>query len=249
MERSLENKVVVITGGAQGIGYEIASHFLKQHVKTVLILDINETKGVAAVNDLNSEHGDGKANFIKCDVIKDLDEVSKKIFETYGQVDVLVNNAGNLNESSARETLELNAIALMEWTMKFWEQMRKDKGGSGGTIINMGSVYSFLVDPFAVFYKASKFAVQGFTRSLGHEDNYKKFGVRLLVICPGFTHSALTNERLILWKEHESDFQEFIKTQEWQDCKEVGKAAVAVFQNGNSGSSWEIVGGKLNEID
>lgn len=248
MGSNLENKLVVITGGAQGIGYEIASNFLKQRAKTVLILDINEAKGLAAINDLNSEHGKGRADFIKCDVTKDLDEVSKKIFESYGRVDVLVNNAGSVDETSARKTLELNAIALIEWTMKFWEQMRTDKGGSGGTIINVGSIYSFIIDPYLVFYKASKFAVQGFTRSLGHENNYKKFGVRLLVIFPGYTYSPLTERQHLCWDEHSDEFTKFLETQEWQDAQEVGKAAVTIFQDGRSGSSWKIAGGKLSEV-
>lgn len=246
MERSLKCKVAVITGGAEGIGYAIASHILKSQAKTVIILDISEAKGNAAVNNLNSMHGEGKAKFIKCDVTKDLDEVSKNIFEVYKQVDVLVNNAGIVNEGSARKTIEVNTIAVMEWSMKFWEHMRKDNGGNGGTIINIASIYSFIVDPYCVFYKASKFAVQGFTRSLGHEYNYKKFGVRLVVICPGFTYSSLT-ERQLCWAEHSEDFKEYVKTHEWQNPEEVGKAAVSVFQNAESGSSWKIVGGELTE--
>ncbi|KOB52144.1 Alcohol dehydrogenase, partial [Operophtera brumata] len=178
----------------------------------------NEEKGAAAVVDLNSKYGDGKAVFIKCDVTKDLDDVSKKIFETYSQVDVLVNNAGTVDEKSARKTIELNSIALMEWSMKFWEHMRKDKGGLGGTILNIGSIYSFAIDPYVVFYKASKFAVQGFTTSLGHADNYKKFGVRLIIICPGFTYSALT-DRQLCWDEHKEDFAKFVKNEKWQNAE------------------------------
>lgn len=247
MNTDFKNTVTVVTGGAEGIGYEIATKFLEQQAKTVIILDNNETKGAAAVIDLNSKHGNGKAVFIKCDVTTDLDNVSKKIFETYEQVDVLVNNAGTVNEKSVRKTMELNSIALIEWSMKFWEHMRKDKGGNGGTILNIGSIYSTTIDPYLVFYKASKFAVQGFTRSLGHKDNYKKFGVRLIVIYPGFTYSTLTNRQLC-WDEHMEDFEKLVNTAKWQNTEEVGKATIAIFQNGDSGSSWKIVGGELAEV-
>lgn len=247
MDKCLKDKVVVVTGSAEGIGYEIVDKYLTEGAKIVILLDINETKGEEAVSKLTAKHGDGKSVFIKCDVTKDLEEVTKNIFDKYKQVDVLVNNAGIVDEFSARRVMEINSTAVIEWSMKFWEHMRKDKSGHGGTIINIGSMYSYVVDPYLIFYKASKYSVMGFTRALGHADNFEKFGVRVVILCPGFTRTALV-ENPLCWEEQATEFAEFIALQSWQQVEEVGKAAVAIFKAAESGSAWKIIGGVLSEL-
>ncbi|XP_022830858.1 15-hydroxyprostaglandin dehydrogenase [NAD(+)]-like [Spodoptera litura] len=236
MERDPKNKVVVVTGGAGGIGYEIADKFLKYGAKTVIILDLNETLGVEAEQKLNVMHGEGKAVFIKCDVTKDLDKVSQEIFQKY-DVNVLVNNAGVLNEASVRQTLEINLIALIDWSMKFWEHWRTDNGGHGGTIYNVSSIYGYENNPFIVFYKASKSAVLNFTRSLGHPTNYETSGVRVIAICPGFTDTViLTGE---VWDIHNERFQKVMKEEVViQKPERVGEAAVEIFKVANTAETW-----------
>ena len=157
MERDPKDKVVAVTGGARGIGYAIADQFLKHGAKTLIILDIIESVGLEAVTTLNDTYGEDKAIFIKWDVTKDLEKVTEEIFQKY-EVDVLLNNAGVLDENSFRRTLEINCCALVEWSMKFWEYRRKDKGGRGGTIYNVASIYGYQYNPWGVFYKTTKHA-------------------------------------------------------------------------------------------
>lgn len=247
MERILKNKTVVITGGAMGIGYHIADKYLEEGAKTVIILDVNEREGMKSTGGLNAKYGDGKAAFIKCDVTKDLEEVSQKVFNEYKQVDVLVNNAGITSEKSIRKIMEINVIALVEWSMKFFEHMRKDRDGAGGTIINMGSGYSYHVDPYLAFYKATKHAVMGFTRTFGHQDNYQRFGVRAIILCPGLTNTTLGTS-IDVWDEHRDIFPEFVKSQAVQEPEVVGEAAVKIFEDGESGSAWKVFDGKVNEV-
>ncbi|XP_030035308.1 15-hydroxyprostaglandin dehydrogenase [NAD(+)]-like [Manduca sexta] len=247
MERDLKNKVVVITGGAQGIGHAIAIKFLTQSAK-VIILDLNERKGNEVVKTLAAKFGDDRVAFIKCDVTKDLDEVSSKIFKDYKHIDVLVNNAGIANELDLRAILEVNTIAVIEWTMKFREHMRTDKGGKGGTIINMSSLYGYVCDAFLPFYKASKHAVLGFTKTIGHERNYSMTGVRVVAICPGYTKSQLTdnikNKDVKIPEEDKEDYAEYVKTMLWQEVDVVGNATEEVFRVADSGSSWAVIGGQ-----
>ncbi|KAJ8728446.1 hypothetical protein PYW08_016831 [Mythimna loreyi] len=230
------DKVIVVTGGARGLGYEISDQFLQKGAKTLIILDILEDVGVNAVKTLNKKHGEGKAVFIKCDVIKDLEKVSEEIFQKY-QVDVLVNNAGILNEASFRQTIEVNCIAVVEWGMKFWEYMRTDKGGRGGTIYNIASIYGYQYSPWAVYYKTSKYAVVGYTRSLGHPYNYDKSGVRVIAICPGFTDTAILTGNS--WDWQKEDFEKVMQNDVIMQTPEtIGKAAVDIFTFAETGTVW-----------
>ncbi|KAG6461819.1 15-hydroxyprostaglandin dehydrogenase [NAD(+)] [Manduca sexta] len=208
----------------------------------MILLDINQAKGEEAANTLNAKYGK-KAVFIKCDVTKDLDVVFKQIIDTYKNIDVLVNNAGVSDENSATRTISINVAAVMEWGVKFWEHMHKDKGGNGGTIINMGSLAGFLVSPFLIYYGTSKFAVLAFTKSLGHEYNYKRSGVRVVAMCPGFTHTTLTTQQLV-WDEHLDDYNKLRSVFPWQQSEDVAKAAVEVFEKAPSGTAWVINGGQ-----
>lgn len=244
MEKILKNKVVVITGGAAGIGYEIADQYLKKDAKVTILLDIDEKQGTEAAKTLCTKYGANKAVFIKCDVTKDSETVSTKIFDTYNTVDVLVNNAGLHKEKLGKKTIETNVWALIDWSLKFWEHMRTDKNGKGGTIINLASIYGFRVDQYIPIYQASKFAVMGFTKSLGHAYNYERSGVRVVAICPGYTETNLIAEPTTWDDACLADYQTFMKKQLWQKVDSVGKAAVEVFEKANSGTAWVIEGAK-----
>lgn len=244
MARDLKNKTIVITGGAQGIGYSIASKYLEKGAKAVILLDIDAKQGATSVNNLNSKFGNDRADFIKCDVTADLDAVADQIINKYKTVDVLVNNAGILNEFNIKKTIEVNVTAVMEWSVKFFEHMRKDTGGKGGTIINLASIYGFRVDPFIPIYQGSKFAVLGFTKSFGHKLRFEHYGVRIVAICPGFTETVLTSDMKVGHEVLQKDFEKMLEATPWQKIEDVGKAAVDVFEKTESGTAWLIEGSK-----
>ncbi|XP_026753010.2 15-hydroxyprostaglandin dehydrogenase [NAD(+)]-like [Galleria mellonella] len=246
MARNLNNKLAVITGGVQGIGLEITKAFLNKGVKQVILLDVNEKVGAEIVNTLNSAYGENKAVFIKCDITTDLEAVSKLIFDRYKTVDILVNNAGVFCEDNPKKCMAVNATAVIEWTLKFWEHMRKDKGGIGGTILNTGSIYSYRIDPFCAVYRASKFAVLGFTKTLGLEYHYAKSGVRVVAICPGYTRTKIVTATAEQ-EQVQQEYDKFLKTVVWQDPSAVGRAAVEVFERADSGTAWCIEGDRAIE--
>ncbi|XP_075973990.1 15-hydroxyprostaglandin dehydrogenase [NAD(+)]-like [Anticarsia gemmatalis] len=243
MARDLTNKVVVITGGADGIGYEVADKYLQKGAKITILLDINEKLGAEAVKKLTAKHGNNKAVFFKCDVTTDLETVSKKIFSSY-KVDILLNNAGILNDALIKKTIDINVTAVVAFGLKFWEHMRKDNGGNGGTIINLASIYGYRVDQFLPVYQASKFAVMGFTKSLGHAANFQRSGVRVVAICPGFTETKLTEQPVMWDPSQNNEFGKFLKSQAWQQVEAVGNAAVEIYERADSGSAWLIEGGR-----
>ncbi|XP_038212139.1 15-hydroxyprostaglandin dehydrogenase [NAD(+)]-like [Zerene cesonia] len=243
MSYEIKNKIVAITGAASGIGYETAIKFAQKGAKLVLLLDLNEKLGNEAVNTINSKFGSKRAVFYKCDVRTDVETVWKKIIDEYGNVDVLVNSAGVFCEKNTKKTIDINVTALIDWSLKFWECNRKDKSGNGGTIINLASIYGYRVDQYIPIYQASKFAVMGFTRSLGHEYNFNRSGVRVVVVCPGFTETPIVHNIQVWDDVIREEFVGFTETQAWQKPDDVANAIVEVFENAKSGTAWNIEGG------
>ncbi|CAH0397759.1 unnamed protein product [Chilo suppressalis] len=245
MKRNLENKLAVITGGAQGIGYSITDKFLRKGARLVIIIDIDDRQGLASVERLKSKYGVDRAEFIKCDVTTDIDAATRKIFDKHSSIDVLVNNSGILNEFMIQKTVGIDVTALMEWSVMFFERMRMDKGGRGGIVINMASIYGFRVDPFLPIYQGLKFAVIGFTRSFGHPYRYKKFGVRAVAVCSGFTETKSTTDvKVNDDPSFQKDLDGMLKSVPWQQVEAVTNAVVDVFEKGDSGTAWLIEGSK-----
>uniref|UniRef100_A0A2A4JJW8 15-hydroxyprostaglandin dehydrogenase [NAD(+)] n=1 Tax=Heliothis virescens TaxID=7102 RepID=A0A2A4JJW8_HELVI len=220
MDRNPKDKVVVITGAVQGIGYDIANQFLNNGAKTLILLDTNEVAGVAAARKFTEKYGKDKAVFIKCDITKDLEKVSSGILQKY-EVDVLINNAGILDETDVRKTIEINCIALVEWSMKFFEHWRVDRGGRPGRSTGEVEVvlWWYLQCSFNLWIikNGNKYAVMGFTRSLGHPFNYKKTGVRVIAICPGFTEIALLTGKP--WDIHKEESQKYMEEASMQEIR------------------------------
>lgn len=241
----MKNKIVVITGGAHGIGYAIADKYLERGAKVVVIADIDDKQGLTSVQTLNAKHGSNRAEFLKCDVTTDLEPAASRIMKKHKVVDVLVNNAGILNEFNIKRTVGINVTALMEWSVRFFEHMRKDNGGKGGTIINLASIYGYRVDQFLPIYQGSKFAVIGFTRSFGHKYRHERYGVRCVAICPGFTETVLVSSVKVNEDEGlQKDFENMLKHTLWQKVDSVANAAADVMERADSGTAWLIEGAK-----
>lgn len=242
-EREIEGKVVVVTGGACDIGYAIADHFLNNGAKVAILLDIKIEEGIQAEKELNSKYGENKAVFIQCDITVDLKRLSKYILRKFKHVDIFVNNAASVEENEPRKLMLINAVATIEWSIIFFKHMRKDNfRGEGGTIINISSTAAHNIDPLYATYKASKFAILGFSQSLGHKYNYNKYGVRVLTLCPGPTNTTLVNNVYNLYER--KLVEKVIKYYNFatiQSSDNVGRGAVEVFRSSESGKSWDIV--------
>lgn len=249
MNYFLKNKVVIVTGGANGIGYSIVDKYLEQQAKVVLILDIDELEGNEAVQTLTKKYGEGKVDFIKCDVTTDLEHVLKIIMDKYKMVDVLVLNAGMARDEIPRQMIDVLFSSVIEWSLQFSEYMRKDKAGKGGTILINSSIFGFRTAPFSSVYQASKSGVLGFAKSLGHEHNFQKTGIRVVAMCPGITETKLSrplHDPELKNKNPDQELIKFAEAQPWQKVEAVGNAAVEIFEKAKSGTVWVIEGDKLS---
>jgi NAD(P)-dependent dehydrogenase (short-subunit alcohol dehydrogenase family) len=184
---NLNDKVILITGGAQGLG-KATSLILAQAGATVIIGDIQEEKAKVVVDEINSSNG--KAAFYKLDLSdeKNVEDIIDKIKSEYGRLDALVNNAGI---DFTKSILELS---VSEWdsamnvnlrgpflTSKFALPIMAKK--KSGHIINVISTASLRAWTEASVYHASKWGLRGFTQALFTEA--RKFNVKVTGLIAG----------------------------------------------------------------
>ncbi|XP_072931673.1 15-hydroxyprostaglandin dehydrogenase [NAD(+)]-like [Epargyreus clarus] len=222
----------------------MVDNFLERDVKLAIIIDVNEELGLKAIESMSTKYGSDKVVFLKCDVSTNLDETFNIVISKYKFVDILVNNAGISNEKTLKSVIDINLISLMEWSVKFYDYMRQDRGGHGGTIINVASVYGLEITPFAPIYHASKSGVIGFTKSLGHGYNFKKSGVRVVALCPGFTYTQMTANTVLRDDDMLEDFMKLAKSSEWQQVDAVGKGVIEIVEKAESGTIWIVQGSR-----
>ena len=194
----VENKVVVITGSASGIGYEIGKTFAENGSKVVLT-DLNAEgveKAAENLRGLGYEAIGLKADVTSEEDIKNMIETAHK---TYGRVDVLINNAG-LQHVSPIEEFPTAKFELMIKIMltapfiatKYALPIMKEQGF--GRIINVASINGLVGFAGKAAYNSAKHGVIGLTKVAALEA--APFGVTVNAICPGYVDTPLVRGQL-----------------------------------------------------
>lgn len=194
----VENKVVIITGSARGIGFEIGKHFAQDGAKVVLS-DINE-EGVKASAEELKQLG-YEAIGIKADVTSeaDLENLVKVTKDTYGTVDILINNAG-LQHVSPIEDFPTAKFELMQKIMliapfiliKNVFPIMKEQGF--GRIINIASINGLIGFAGKVAYNSAKHGVIGMTKVAALEG--ATHGITVNAIAPGYVDTPLVRGQM-----------------------------------------------------
>ena len=186
---NLENKTVIITGGASGIGYATVEEFIKDGAN-VVVCDIApnapEFKGAK----------DGQVLYVPTDVTshESVKNMVDKAVETFGTVDILVNNAGLLVDEAGQYELDENVWdKVMNVNVKglFFcsqEAARVMVKNGGGVIVNMSSECGLEGSEGQSVYAASKAAVNALTRSWAKELGKKN--IRVVGIAPGILEAT-----------------------------------------------------------
>jgi len=196
---SLEDRVVVVTGGASGIGEAIVEAFARQRAQ-VAFLDIQEEVAKRLVERMASA-GLRAPTYFHCDVtdIVAMGRTTDQVVEWFGGVDVLVNNAGN----DARHTVESvtpeswdagMAINLKQQFFMAQTVARTMRPARRGSIINIGSISWVIPSKNVPVYATAKSAIVGMTRALAHE--FGEDEVRVNCVMPG---AILTERQKQLW--------------------------------------------------
>lgn len=169
----LENKVAIITGGTRGIGLETVKTFKENKAQVILFGSREETVN-KAIASLKEEKIEVDGYYPNLNNYEEIENTIKEIIEKYGHIDILVNNAGAsakgpIEETSAEDfakLMNLNVNAMFNTTKAVVPYMKKN---NGGVILNTSSMVSIYGQPSGVVYPASKFAVNGLTKSLARE--------------------------------------------------------------------------------
>jgi NAD(P)-dependent dehydrogenase (short-subunit alcohol dehydrogenase family) len=209
---SLKDKVVVVTGGASGIGEAIVEAFASQQAQ-VIFLDIQDTAAETLVQRLQRT-GCAPAKYFHCDLI-DIDalqSVMREILQSVHAVDILVNNAGNDTRHTIEEVTSEYWDRCMQVNLKHQFFMAQAvlpgmKKARRGAIINMSSIGWIIPSTRMPVYVTAKAAVIGMTRTLAHEVGGD--GIRVNAVLPG---AILTDRQRELWFTEE--YKQQILTQQ-----------------------------------
>jgi D-xylose 1-dehydrogenase len=196
---SLEDRVVLVTGGASGIGEAIVEAFVRQRAQ-VAFLDIQEDDAKRLVGRL-ADAGPHAPVYFRCDVTDfvALGRTMNEVVEWFGRVDVLVNNAGNDTRHSVESVTPESwddgmAINLKQQFFTAQAVARSMRPAKRGSIINMGSIAWVIPSKNVPVYVTAKSAIVGMTRALAHE--FGEDEVRVNCVMPG---AILTERQKRLW--------------------------------------------------
>jgi len=190
--KSPKDKVVIITGGNDGIGKQIAIKLAEKGAKLALVAR-NEEK----LKSTQDEIGNDTVKIYQCDIrdSKDRKEVVEQIIKDFSQVDILVNNAGiihqlmpleEMDEQLIDDVIQTNLTGLIQITRLLLPHLRKRPEAA---IINISSLAGVIARPGYTAYSASKYGVRGFTDVL--KADLKKTNIRVAGIYQSGTNTDL----------------------------------------------------------
>lgn len=190
----LDGKVAVVTGGNAGIGEAVARRFADEGAAVVVTgRRQQELERVVSV----IRHGKGKALAVAGSVTDGAhaQEVARKAVESFGRIDVLVNNAGigdfgkrlhEMDDATWANVLDVNLTGVFRMTRAVVPQMLKQ---GRGAIVNISSVASLVGIPALAAYAASKGGLDALTRALAID--YANDGIRCNVVNPGLIDTPM----------------------------------------------------------
>lgn len=190
------NKLAIITGGTRGIGKQIALTFAKEGYNIAINYRTEN-------EDLKNTKKEIEENNVKCFTVqgdvtnfKDCEQFVKQIVEEFGNIDVLVNNAGitrdtllmRMKEEDFKQVIDTNLIGTFNVTKNVISYMMKARSGR---IINISSVVGISGNAGQTNYSASKAGIIGFTKSLAKEVASRNITVN--AVAPGFIETQMTD--------------------------------------------------------
>lgn len=253
MQRILDGKVVLVTGGAGGIG-AAACHVLSDAGASLVISDIAEDAGQALARSLSERNRE--AIFLTADLSSEseIEALVAKTVAHYGRLDGALNNAGKEQHNLPLDELtseQWNSVIQIDLTAVFLcikHQVRAMMANGGGSIVNTASGLGQIAIPNAAEYIAAKHGVIGITRAAAAD--YGAKGIRVNAILPGIVRTPMM-ERLSSdpsFSQHVEKLKMRHLMQRFAEPHEIGEAAKWLLSEGASfvnGIALPVDGGAL----
>jgi short-subunit dehydrogenase len=193
----MKDKVVIVTGASSGIGLATATEFARQGARVVLAARRSDLLN-DIVQSFRSSGYDAMA--VITDVTREEDCVNliNKTVDAYGQIDILINNAGISMRALFRD-VDISVLKRL-FDVNFWGAVTCTKYAlphlirQRGSVVGVSSVAGFVGLPGRTGYSASKYALHGFLETLRIEN--LKNGLHVLILCAGFTKSDIRKKAL-----------------------------------------------------
>ena len=196
MIKNFQNKSVLITGAATGIGRALA-HELANRGAVVYVTALTKKEAQTVVDEITSSNGKAIAAELDVGNFKDIEKMIDLVVSEQGQLDIMINNAGvayvgesyDMQAETIEKLAHINFTAVNVGAVLAYTQMKKQ---GFGHILNTASMGGFLPTPGMAIYAATKHGVVGLTTSLASEG--KDFNIVVKASCPGFIKSELMNK-------------------------------------------------------
>ena len=192
---TLKDKIAIVTGGASGIGKETVKAFVDKGA-SVVIVDYNEENGKAFEQEMLDTGAEVMFKLVDVSKEQKVKNLIKETVDSYGQLDIIVNNAGvgilkdthELEYEEYKNVIDINQDGVYFGCRYAIPEMLKT---GGGCIVNTSSILGFVGQAGALPYNASKGAVNTMTKSLAAE--YADRNIRVNSVNPGYVESGMVN--------------------------------------------------------
>ncbi|MFD0715303.1 SDR family NAD(P)-dependent oxidoreductase [Paenibacillus sp. GCM10027626] len=192
--RRFDNKVALVTGAGQGIGFAIAERFAAEGAR-VIMADIREDLLSEAAASLRAAGGDVSEHQLDVSAAEQVDAVIAEIAASCGRIDILANNAGiakeepfvEIEDQQWRRMIDVNLNGMFYVAQRVSRLMVQQ---GGGAIINMASTNGLVGEAGYAHYNASKGGVVLLTKTMAIE--LGKSGIRVNAVCPGYIQTPLS---------------------------------------------------------
>jgi 3-oxoacyl-[acyl-carrier protein] reductase len=237
----LKDKVAVITGGGQGIGRTIAETYAKEGAKLALF-DVVEENVKKAADEIKATY---KVDTMgaKADVTKfeDIEAGFKRVVDTFGRIDVLVNNAGitkdnlviRMSDMEWDAVIAVNLKGPFNCTKAAFSPMRK---AGGGRIINIASIVGLMGNAGQANYSSSKGGLIAMTKTCARE--FSKKNILVNAIAPGFIRTAMTDK---LSDEVKAQLAAQIPLERLGEAQDVANAALFLASDESSYITGQVI--------